>query len=170
MKRLKFTFLSGDTNWQDYGGAFVSKKLNNGEFDYWLVIKVENWLDLVGENEAPATYCVTLMSISPDEAGEENLQQAFNCCGPDGESPETATDLMKVDALMWYGVSARLWEDSGNNIQKLMKEARRQAMLTQMLYGFYMDRQQNAIGNSGWDFQRGDIGIFSTTVSSRLEE
>jgi hypothetical protein len=51
---MKFKFLTGDINWQTYGGKFISKKLNNGEFDHWLVIEVTNWANAVGEREAKA--------------------------------------------------------------------------------------------------------------------
>jgi len=153
---IRFKFFIGDVNWQDYGGSFISKRLNNGEFDYWLVIKVANWLKLVGEREAPAKYCVSLLSVSIDEAGEENLRQSLAACGVDSTD---VIEEVKIDSLLSYGVYARLWEGNGNNIQKLMKEARNQAQLAGMLYGFYMDRQLNPIGNTGWDFQKGNIGF-----------
>ena len=37
MPKVRFTFLSGDCNWSDYGGKWISQKFNNGDFDYWLV-------------------------------------------------------------------------------------------------------------------------------------
>ena len=157
MTKPRFKFLTGDVNWHDYGGIFLSQKQNNGDFDFWYAIRAENWIDLVGEREAPATYCVSLLSVSIEEAGEDNLQQALRFCGLEEE--EDITDEMKIEALLAYGVFARLWEGNGNNINKLMREARRQSMLASTIYGFFMDRQQNAIGNTGWDFQRGDIGF-----------
>ena len=35
---MNLKFLTGDINWTEYGGKFVTKKLNNGDFDYWLVL------------------------------------------------------------------------------------------------------------------------------------
>ena len=40
---MRFKFLTGDVNWQTYSGLFVSRRLNNGDFDYYLVLRVENW-------------------------------------------------------------------------------------------------------------------------------
>jgi hypothetical protein len=154
---IRFTFFTGDCNWQEYGGKFISKKQNNGEFDFWFILDVVNWFDAVGEREAPAKYNVSLQSVSITEAGEEELKKAFECCGYEEEDIADATEEQKLDALLSYGVYATLWSESGNNLNKLMKEGRNQAQIASMLYGFYMDRQQNAIGNTRWDFQRGQI-------------
>jgi hypothetical protein len=165
---MKFKFLTGDINWQDYGGSFISKKLNNGEFDYWLVLQVTNWVDAVGESEAKdvgAKYNVCLSAVSPQQAGDENLQRALGSYGMEGESEreiEFRKDpIMQVECLHSYGVSAPLWQADGNNLSKLMKEARRQADMSNMLFGFYMDGPKNRIGNTGWDFIKGDIGFKS---------
>lgn len=155
--RPRFKFLTGDINWQQYGGTWLSQKLNNGEFDYWLAIKVMNWEDATGEKPDGNTYNVELLSVSPSEAGPENIKQAFGCCGMDDDSLLN-NPVCQCDALLSYGVYAHLWSADGKNIHKLMRAAREQALLASSLYGFYMDRVQNRIGDSGWDFQRGDIG------------
>lgn len=156
---MKFTFLTGDVNWQDYGGKFVSKKLNNGEFDYWLVIEVINMIDAVGEAEATEKYAVSLLSVSPSEAGEDNLKKAFECCGLDAEDQADlrSNPLVQVEALASYGIYAQLKSIGGNNLSKLMREIRKEAQIASMLYGFYMDAPKNRIGSTGWDLQRGDL-------------
>lgn len=156
---MRFTFLTGDVNWQEYGGKFISAKQNNGEFDYWYVMDILNWEDAVGEREAKevgSTYCVSLYSVSPSEAGAESLKSAFDCCGMDSEELRS-NPLVQVEALVTYGVYAQLWSENGNNLAKLMKQAREQARMASMLYGFYMDRPANRIGTSNWDAQRGNI-------------
>lgn len=155
---LKFKFLTGDVNWQDYGGKFVSKRLNNGEFDYWLIIEVINMLDATGE-DIGGKYAVSLLSVSPSEAGEDNLARAFECCGLDAEdqSDLRANPLVQVEALASYGIYAQLKTTGGNNLSKLMREIRKEAALSTMLYGFYMDRPENRIGSTGWDLQRGNL-------------
>lgn len=165
--QLKFRFLSGDCNWRTYGGKLVSKRLNNGEFDYWLVIDVVNREDAHGR-DALTRYYVSLQSVSPDEAGEQNLREAMRACGCNPEPIEDLTKVSnweKVGVLSSYGIYATLWSDEGNNLSQLLKEARLQADASQLLYGFMMDGAQNQIGNSGWDTQRGDIGFCRSRVA-----
>lgn len=157
-KSLRFKFFSGDTNWKTYGGTFLSKRLNNGEFDYWLALDVVNWADAVGEKDAPAKYNVSIRSVSIEE-GKNALEEAFSCCGFDIDEIESATEEQKIDALLSYGTMAELWSENGNNINTLMKRAKQEALMIEMMYGFYMDRPVNRIGNTGWDSQRGDIGF-----------
>ena len=148
---MKFKFLTGDINWVTYGGKFVSKKLNNTEFDYWLVIEVLNWK----EREAPATYNVSLKAVSPSEAGKKNIEAACECYGVE-EDMEKLNPLVIVESLDAYGVAAQLWNNSGNNLKTLLKATHKEANLCSVLFGFYMDRPENRIGSTGWDFIKGD--------------
>jgi len=165
---LKFRFLTGDVNWQEYGGKFVSKRLNNGEFAYWLVIEVVNLRDACDDDNNDE-YAVSLLSVSPTEAGQTNVDAALSCCGFNDEEltqADSGNELIKVEALAGYGIFATLWSETGNNLNQLMRDARAQANASQLLYGFMMDSPQNRIGSSGWDCQRGDI----TAGLRRMEE
>lgn len=158
---MQFRFLTGDTNWREYGGKFISRKLNNGEFNYWLVMEIVNWPETVGEREASelgATYNVTLSAVSPAEAGEDNLRRAAECCGIDLNDIDEITDAMRVEMLHTYGISSPVWSENGNNLRRLMREARRQAdAMGCMLFGFAMDAPKNRLGTTGWECLRGDI-------------
>jgi len=152
---MRFTFLTGDVNWQQYGGKFISAKQNNGEFDFWFVMDVINWEDATGDKEL-GTYNVSLYSVSPSEAGSDSLKSALDSCGTDSEELR-ANPIVQVECLACYGVYAQLWSENGNNLNKLMKQAREQARIASMLYGFYMDKPANRIGTSNWDMQRGNV-------------
>ena len=146
---MRFKILDDNDSEQTY----VSKKLNNGDFDYYLVIQVLNMPEYVGD-ECPYRWSVSLLSVSPSEAGEEHLKRAFeSMCMED--SPHT--ELTKVSALVSYGVYAQLWTDGGNNLREQLKEARKQASASSVLFGFMMDKAENRIGSNGWDFIKGDI-------------
>lgn len=161
----KFSFLTGDTNYQQYGGKFISQKFNNGDWDYWLVIEVINMYDAVGEREAKENnggkYCISLMAVSPQAAGKENLEDAFECCGFNESQNEQLKNnlLIQVQVLSDYGIQAQLWTKSGNNLKNLLKECKKEAQLVEFLFGFYMDKPENMIGNTGWDFISGNIGF-----------
>ncbi len=154
---MRFQFLTGDVDWKSYGGKWISKKLNNGDFDYWLVLDFINMEEATGETIPDGKYVVSIQAVSPQEAGDKNLKSAFECIGV--YPGEGATDLQKVLALAEYGVYAVLWSKSGNNYKKLLKEARYRALDIKTFFGFYMDKPENMIGNDGWDFIRGDIGF-----------
>lgn len=148
---IKFKFLTGDVCWQEYGGKFISKKFNNGEFDYYYVMEVINWYEF--ESSPAFTYHVQLSVIAPSEFDE--IESAINSCGWDGM--DLNDDLMLVELISSYAGGALIWQESGNNIRSLMKAARKEAALCNMLFGFYLDRNQNAIGSTGWDLLQGNI-------------
>jgi hypothetical protein len=155
---MKFKFLTGDVNWKKYGGKFVSKKLNNGEFDFYLVMDVLSWEDV--EPSAVKThgkYCVSLYSVSPSEAGTDGLKSAYDSCGFTGEEDFLKNPLAQVDVLVSYGTYTQISSKSGNNLLELMRECRKEADAVNGLYGFYMDRPVNRIGTSGWEAQQGNI-------------
>ncbi len=68
-------------------------------------------------------------------------------------SPESLA-IVLVEA----GLSPILWQQTGNNRQKLFKAAKDEMQKICMLFGFYMDKQVNGMGNTGWDAIRGGIG------------
>jgi len=168
---IRFKFLSGDVNWQTYGGKFVSKRLCNGydskgavkgrdcDFHYWLVLDVHPDEDWEYGDKKRSKYYVSLSVVSPEAAGPKELDAAIGSWGLfDDQLAEYMKDpLFLVECLHSYGVAAFVWQDSGNNLSKLMRAARKEAQAVEMLFGFYMDRQQNAIGSDGWDCVRGDL-------------
>jgi len=153
---IKFKFLTGDCNWQQYGAKWVSNKLNNGEFDYWFVLELINWEEATGELNNGRKYNVSLFAVSPSEAGEKNLESAFECCGID-ENVHQISDLIKVEALHSYGVYTPIWSEDGNNANKLLKLGKGQAKINEMMFGFSMDRTVNKIGTTGWESLKGDM-------------
>lgn len=168
---IRFKFMSGDVNWETYGGQFVSKKLCNGydgkgavkgedyDFHYYLVMDVRPNEDWEYGSKKDPKYYVSLAVVSPEAADPKELQAAINSYGiPADELPRFMADpLFLVECLHSYGVAAHVWSGEGNNLSVLMREARKQAQLVDMMFGFYMDRAQNKIGSTGWDTVKGDL-------------
>ena len=153
--RMKFKFLTGDVNWQDYGGSFVSKMMHNGDWHYWLVIEVSVMEDRCDAKDDK--YCVSLKAVSPEAAEGNPLFAAMRCCGVDESSSWFKDALSLVEILSSYGTHARLGEWSGNNLKKLMMWAKDKAAENNLLFGFAMDRPENAIGTSGWHMIAGRV-------------
>lgn len=167
---MKFRFLTGDVNWLAYGGKWVSSKQNNGDFDYWLVLDFVNMEEACGsDNDGKPKYHVELCAVSPHEAGETGLASAFECCGVPEDAKQNP--LCQVEALHSYGISAHLWQADGKNAHKLLREAKRQAQMVNGLFGFFMDRTENRIGSTGWEFIKGDLnsGLARTIASGSPE-
>ena len=138
----------------DYNIKLISKKLNNGDFDYWLVIEALYMDEYTPDPDFK--YMVTLQAVSPDEAGPDKLNSALESAGLEENSIEL-TDWVKVGLLSESGCYAQLWNDGGDNLRELLREARKQAELSDLFFGFMMDRPENRIGSTGWDFIKGDI-------------
>jgi hypothetical protein len=149
---VKFTVVRDD----DVGRILVSQKFNYGNFDCYYVIQERAWEALVGEREQKeigSKWLVDLSVVSPSEAGQDNINTAM-----DGYPEDAKNDIMaQVEALVEYGVAASMLSKSGNNLRNLVREAKEIVRNMQILFGFYMDRQVNAIGSTGWDFVKGDI-------------
>jgi hypothetical protein len=141
-------------NWETYGGKFVSKKLNNGEFDYWMVMEIINWRE--HSNDPLYTYNVGLSMVAPSQLDRDTIDRAFESWGL---VDYLDTDpLLLIDIVSSYGAGVvPLWDESGDNLRKLMKQARHEADHAEMLLGFYLDRQVNALGATGWDWLEGDL-------------
>jgi len=96
--------------------------------------------------------------VAPGELPEEEIKAAIKSCGWDEFDRSNARQLIEV--ICSYGCGkALIWDGYSNNYRKLMKQARDGAyqQLSMPGMGFAMDRPQNAIGSTGWDFLKGDI-------------
>lgn len=154
---LRFSFLTGDVNFSDYGGKWISNKWNNGDFDVYFVIELVNWQDAVGEREAKevgAKYNVNLSCVAPAAVSADEMASARRSCGWD-DMPNTPAAI--VEMLHSYGVRSPIEDWNGNNWRKLMAKAKERARLSSSFtFGFDMDKPKNAIGATGWDWLAGN--------------
>jgi hypothetical protein len=163
---MRFSFLTGDVDWVNYGGKWVSQELNNGDFSYWLVIEFTNFVECTGETLDGFPYHVQINAVAPSQVSAENLGQAFGSAGIE-EDQDLINDLMRVEALDSYGVKAVLWQQTSKNAYKLLREAKKQAQVCEGLFGFFMDSPKNRIGTTGWEAIRGDLNsALARTIAS----
>lgn len=142
----------------DYDNTFISKRLNNGDWDYWLLIRLQYLEGYLPEDEVKTIgkYSVDAIALSI-EAAQEHVEQAIECMG--FRDNIEITEEIKIESLLDYGIYATLWSKTGNNKNLLLKQAREEIQKISFLFGFYMDRLENMIGNDGWDFISGNIGF-----------
>jgi hypothetical protein len=161
---IKLKQIGGDVNWEQYGGQFmVEKKFNNGEFDYYLIIDFINFEEATGD-AMPKKYNVSISAVAPSQVSKEDMMSAFKSFGYD--DPKEQIEMMKksdekavAGILSEYGIKATLFNESGNNAKELIATAKKQIPAIEGMFGFYMDKPENFIGNTGWDFIKGDLGI-----------
>lgn len=154
----QFKFLIGDVNWLDYGAKWISTERNNGDWPYRMILELINMHEATGDEKQPK-YAVELRVVSPQAAGEVNVKKAA-----DGYSevwlenlPPSRRELMRYEMLDDYGVSAILFQETGNNARSLIRQARLESSAADCLFGLYMDRPLNKIGTTGWDAIAGNI-------------
>ena len=158
---MKFQFLTGDINWQEHGGTWVSDKQNPAEdLVYWIIIQFgtmpnERW-------DAKTEYYAQVSAICPAMIPQEEIEGAKRSWGMDDdefdEFVEKRGEMAIVDLMCDYGCSALIWQGTGPNWQKLFKQAKEEASLHGgMFFGFAMDKPKNAFGATGWDFLAGNV-------------
>jgi hypothetical protein len=154
MIKMNFKFKVLDDG--DTTQKWISPRFNNGDWNYYLVLTLTDWKEATGDNSVKKWW-VTIEAISPTAAGTKQVKKALDSMGWDmNKKPDTE---LKVLALAEYGIQATLFSKGGNNKKVLLAEAKKEASLIESFtFGFSMDKPENRIGNTGWDFIRGVIG------------
>lgn len=122
--------------------------------DHRFVVFVRlQYLEAYGEDVASdlGHYALAVYVTCPERVDAETIKRAL-----DGY-PDGVDRVWQAVALLDYGLAARLAAVCGNNLRTLETELRRAVAGWTAMFGFMMDRPQNAIGASGWDFLSGNI-------------
>jgi hypothetical protein len=179
MKR--FRFLTGDVNWQTYGGKWY-RKASEGQYH---IIELTNMDECCGrDNEGQPTYCVDLSLIDLTEIPVDAMTSALCSCGLEDRplnlnAWDTWTEndrLMLVECLHSYGTKAPLWQDSGNAYAPLLQQARAEshALDNDEAMTAALDRPVNRLGSTAAEFMRGDLdsallrGLIAGNQEARL--
>jgi hypothetical protein len=163
-----WTELSGDINWEDYGGKWCYRDPNNRQHFY--VIDHVNLIDAMGERDVEAggfdTHVSTVYLVDLGDTDPETVKSAMECCGLDFDdwmNPPTVEEreLAIVDCLVGYGAAAPMGEESHPhradvaraNARRMVEAivsnpARREGLL---------DRPVNRIGSTAREYARGDL-------------
>lgn len=112
-----------------------------------------------GYFEPPAQHFASVRAVNIGMAGKAGAKDAQRSFGFSSEDWAEIPDVGKAQCLMDYGLAAIVWEACGRSLRQLLDQAVEQARQTLTVGGFMLDRPQNAIGNTGWDFMAGNIGF-----------
>ena len=151
----------------DYGQLHLSSLHNNGDWNYRLAVRVTNLEEYLTEEELKEAglYNIEILAVSPQACQKKNVLIAFECHGTDEEikiprldkEPHSLNKIfMRIyESIVEYGIFAMLWKKDGNDLDVLLEEADKESELITSLFGFYMDRPENGIGQTGWDLIAG---------------
>lgn len=156
---MRFKIIDGGEYYSLFSvGICISNKLNNGDFDYYLLLDIQDAKELGKEIDLDFhhKYVGKISVVAPDKCKE------YHNAAIDAEwskdNKEWPIEKL-VPALYDYGLSVTLYEKFGNNNRKLLSILKKKAKEIECLFGFYMDRKVNQIGNTGWDAISGNIGF-----------
>jgi len=157
----EFTTVRGwEGEYDEDGTVLISKFAIKSDWPVYLVIRVDSWHEATGELDDPE-WCVSLRAVSPLAAGARVLKSAMECVGTYPEDIQGyeygQQQFMKVEALSDYGAYAPIAEFNSDDANAAVLAAKSEALVAQMMFGFYMDRRVNAMGSTGWDFIKGKV-------------
>ena len=155
-----FRFLTGDMNWQDYGGKWYREIPGTNSLRFH-IMELMNWNE--HESDPENTYHCDLSVVDLGEIPEDTLKSSLSYCGWESDTeldkdPKVAT-LMAIEACHGAGAKAPVWQDSGNNYRALMQEAREESrgLDDPDTYAQAMAKPVNAIGSTASEYMQGDI-------------
>jgi len=113
-------------------------------------------------------WCASLIAVSPFFATNHSVVDALRSCEDSFEESwqemdNNSREMAVCEALVDYGVKATLVEKTSTRAKGPFKGCATEAAVANMMFGVYLDRQANAIGNDGWNFLRGDYGYGKQT-------
>lgn len=146
-----------ETNYSfDEKEKYISKKYNNGEFDYYLVLNIIDFEEATGEKIEGKRYVAEIKAVAPSLISKEEKKSVGESMGVDLKGLSEKDQAIEIEE---YGISAPLFQETSDDKKALLRKAHEQEQIIPNLFGFYMDKQQNALGATGWDIIRGDYGI-----------
>lgn len=103
------------------------------------------------------TYHMSLLAVNPGIQTAKGIESAVSSIGEDKDFWDALSVEGKIELLVDVGNTARLWEQAGVDLGDLRTQADAAYKESLILGGFKLDRAQNAIGSTGWDFLVGDV-------------
>lgn len=156
----------------DSDKVYISKKFNNGDFDYYLAIVVRDLfeLGLVTINDDPDMddddrYGIDILAISPYI--NHDLSRKLISDWGNGEDDSYINDpVNQCLALIEYGKCATLFSMDCSFLEVGLVKMDEMINSINALFGFFMDKPQNQIGDDGWVF----IGYGESVMSKYRKE
>ena len=140
--------------YDDAGKRMITAAIKHEELgEFYLIIETTDMEDAGAvESDKDALFVVEIKAVSPMACAGDTLKQAASCCGNGMDEEFLANPLWQAECLSTYGKAAHLWQAAGDDEDQLIAEAKKRLPKILALFGFYMDQQQNRMGDTGWDW------------------
>ena len=165
----KFKFLTGDINWQTYGGKWYKQVVSST----YHIIELINMWNATGEEDQDK-YVVELREIDLSHLSEKQIKESVESCGWINE--ENINTLMVIESIHSYGYGAPMGNWSGNNYSKLLKLARDESnqLSDDDYHENQMNRPVNKLGSTAREYAQGDTisamirGIANNNMDAKI--
>ncbi len=145
---MKFKQFLGECDSKEW----ISPRQNNGEFDYWLVLRVTDLSSI--HDSFDEGFISELSVVAPSQLSEGKIESAFRSMNPEADRDNV---LNCLEALYEYGYRVTVWSTQQESALVAMYRGVMQAEIVESLFGDYMDKPVNGIGTTGWKLIRGEL-------------
>lgn len=163
---LPFEKVSGNAwpdDYEDECALWRHARAVDAEGPIWLYIRMD---ELPDDCAGPHghKWMASLAGVSPFFATNASICSALESCGDcledvwddlDGAAREKAV----CEVLISYGAYCPVVHKTSSRAKGAHKGCAQEANIATMMWGFIADRAMNAMGSSGWDFLRGELGF-----------
>lgn len=166
----------GDVNFLTFGSKWI-KRIDDSRYH---VVELVNMEYVLGEQEASATGVKYNVMLSEVDLTVGDLDSAKASCGIDWDRIDSdLIGYVLAERLHDYGYMAPLGDWSGNNANRLLKEARsesRRLIEDSWYYDSMMERPVNLLGSTAREYQAGDFesaiarGLFMRNRDCKITE
>lgn len=163
---LVFDKVSGNAwpeDYEDECGMWRHAQAIDAEGPIWLYIRMD---ELPGDCAGPHhhKWMASLVGVSPFFATNASVCSALESCGDYLEEAwddldDAHRELAVCETLISYGVYCPVVHKTSTRAKGAFKGCAQEAVFPTMMWGVVADRTVNAVGSSGWDFLRGELGF-----------
>jgi len=165
-----FEFLTGDVNWEDYGGKWF-RRLSPQRFQ---VVEILCWEEATGEEHPDGSHWVGLYEV--DTSLEDLYKNVLESCGleidksgdiissHDGEvivenSEDERWNIVMCEMMVGYGAKAQVAQWCGDDYNELFAKAAEEAksLEDEEVFEERMNSPANAIGSTMREAMQGDF-------------
>lgn len=142
----------------DSFGVYDAGTVENSDWPVRLLVRVTHTGEYDrGWSEAVGPCHVAVQAVARDALPDGYLDGVKQFQGLPAAEWDALPGMHKDACVAEYGAAPVLWQAGGHDEEGLVAAAAEEVKKIRFLFGFYMDRRQNAVGATGWDVIKGRL-------------